>query len=59
MVWVIGEIFREKEGGVWKKVEDKKGYTCIYRYKVNVDKMWDMYAQYNNRRLWLEGCKNK
>lgn len=19
--------------------------------------MWDMYAQYNNRRLWLEGCK--
>lgn len=22
-------FFREKEGGVWKKVEDKKGYTYI------------------------------
>lgn len=21
--------------------------------------MWDMYAQYNNRRLWLEECIQK
>lgn len=48
-----GKFFVKRKVEYGKRLRIKKDIHIIYRNKVNVDKM---YASYNNRRLWLEGC---